>query len=61
MDQLPGLIDSIVPNRGDLIRADGAQPGTIEFLKSRGFGMIAARKGPGAFVKASRSCKGISW
>ena len=48
MDQLPGLITSVVRDPGDLVKADGSQPGTIEFLRSRGFGVVAARKGPGS-------------
>jgi phage terminase large subunit len=48
MDQLPGLIASVVHDPGDMIRADSSQSGTIEFLTARGFGAVAARKGPGS-------------
>jgi phage terminase large subunit len=48
MDQLPALIASVVRDPGDLIRADSSQPGTIEFLQSRGFGVTPARKGQGS-------------
>ena len=46
MDQLPGLVAAVVRDPGDLVRADSSQPGTIEFLQSRGFGVAPARKGP---------------
>ena len=44
----PSLLESVVHDRGDLVRADSSQPGTIEFLRSRGFGVVPARKGPGS-------------
>jgi phage terminase large subunit len=51
MDHLPSLIRSVVNNDGDIIRADSSQPGTIEFLATRGINVIPARKGPGS-IKA---------
>ena len=49
MDQLPGLIDFRRPrSRRSDQRRQFSQPGTIEFLRSRGFGVVAARKGPGS-------------
>jgi len=48
MDQLPHLVRSVIRDEGDLVRADSSQPGTIEFLTSRGLNITAARKGPGS-------------
>lgn len=48
LDQLPELIASIVHDPGDLIRADSSQPQTIDYLQSRGYGVVPARKGPGS-------------
>jgi len=49
MDQLPTLILAVVDSADDLIKADSSQPGTIEFLNTRGFpNLIGAKKGPGS-------------
>ncbi|MBO4228434.1 PBSX family phage terminase large subunit [Bradyrhizobium neotropicale] len=48
MDELPTLIRGVIENDRDLIKADSSQPGTIEFLKRRGFNVVAAHKGPGS-------------
>jgi phage terminase large subunit len=49
MDQLPTLIRSVVDGDFDLVKADSSQPGTIEFLNSRGFpNVVPAKKGPGS-------------
>jgi len=49
MDQLPSLIRVVVDSDYDIIRADSSQPGTIDFLNSRGFpNLIGAKKGPGS-------------
>ena len=53
--QLPAMIDSVIDDRDDLIKADSSQPQTIEHLQSQGFNMVGAKKGPGS-VKA-----GINW
>ena len=47
-EQLPALLNSIVHDPGDLVRADGSRPETIDFLQRRGFGVRAARKGAGS-------------
>lgn len=52
---VPALIDSVVEDSGDYIKADSSQPGTIEHLSSQGYNIEGARKGPGS-VKA-----GINW
>lgn len=52
---LPAMMDSVLDDREDLIKADSSQPGTIEHLCSQGFNMVGAKKGPGS-VKA-----GINW
>jgi phage terminase large subunit len=48
MDQLPMLVRSVTRDDGDLIKADSSQPGTIEFLQSRGINVQPAKKGPGS-------------
>lgn len=48
LDQLPLLLDAVLHDRGDLVRADSSQPGMIEFLNARGFGVRPARKGKGS-------------
>lgn len=48
MDQLPHLIRSVTDGAEALIKADSSQPGTIEFLSSRGFHIVPAKKGPGS-------------
>jgi phage terminase large subunit len=60
MDQLPALIASVVRDPGDLVRADSSQPGTIEFLQSRGFGAVAARKGQGSVREGITFLQGLS-
>lgn len=52
---LPAMMDSVIDDRDDLIKADSSQPGTIEHLQSQGFNIVGAKKGPGS-VKA-----GINW
>ncbi len=61
MDQLPTLINSIVGDRGDLIRANSSQPGIIEFLRSRGFGAVGARKGAGSVREGVMLLQGYQW
>lgn len=48
MEQLPDLVRSVVRDDGDLVKADSSQPGTIEFLNSRGLNVVGAKKGPGS-------------
>jgi phage terminase large subunit len=48
MEQLPDLVRSVIHHDSDLVRADSSQPGTIEFLQSRGLNIQRARKGPGS-------------
>jgi phage terminase large subunit len=48
MDQLPQMVRSITREDGDLVRCDSSQPGTIEFLQSRGINAMPAKKGPGS-------------
>ena len=55
MDQLPQLVRSVTREDGDLVKCDSSQPGTIEFLQSRGINAVSAKKGPGS-VKT-----GILW
>ena len=56
MDQLPHLVRSVTRVDGDLVKCDSSsQPGTIEFLQSRGINALPAKKGPGS-VKS-----GILW
>jgi phage terminase large subunit len=55
MDQLPHMVRSVIRDEGDLVKADASQPGTIEFLQSRGLNVFPAKKGPGS-VKS-----GILW
>jgi phage terminase large subunit len=50
MDGLPNLIRSVCRQDGDIIKADSSQPGTIEFLTSRGLNVVAARKGAGSVM-----------
>ena len=59
MDQLPNLIESVVADRGDLVMADNSQPGTIEFLAARGFGVIPARKGKGSVREGVQYLQGF--
>jgi phage terminase large subunit len=42
---LPGLLDQVVHNRGDLVWCDSARPETIEALANVGYGARAVRKG----------------
>ena len=53
--QLPSGMDTVIDDRGDLIKCDSSQPGTIEHLNSQGFLCHGAKKGPGS-VKS-----GITW
>jgi phage terminase large subunit len=55
MENLPDMVRSVVFADGDLVMADSSQPGTIEFLQSRGLNVRPARKGQGS-VKT-----GILW
>jgi phage terminase large subunit len=55
MDQLPHMVRSVTRQDGDLVKCDSSQPGTIEFLQSRGINAQPAKKGPGS-VKS-----GILW
>ena len=55
MDQLPHLVRSVTREDGNLVKCDSSQPGTIEFLQSRGINAQPAKKGPGS-VKS-----GILW
>jgi phage terminase large subunit len=55
MDHLPYMIRQVTREDGDLIKADSSQPGTIDFLQSRGINAVPAKKGPGS-VKS-----GILW
>jgi phage terminase large subunit len=55
MDQLPHMVRSVTRVDGDLVKVDSSQPGTIEFLQSRGINAQPAKKGPGS-VKT-----GILW
>jgi phage terminase large subunit len=48
MDQLPHMVRSVTREDGDLVRCDSSQPGTIEFLQSRGINAVPAKKGPGS-------------
>lgn len=48
MDQLPHMVRSVTRQDGDLIMCDSSQPGTIEFLQSRGINVQPAKKGPGS-------------
>jgi phage terminase large subunit len=48
MDQLPAVIGSVTRNSGDIVYADSSQPGTIQFLQSRGVNVLGARKGQGS-------------
>lgn len=48
MDQLPMLVRSVTRDDGDLVKSDSSQPGTIEFLQSRGINAQPAKKGPGS-------------
>jgi phage terminase large subunit len=48
MDQLPHMVRSVTREDGDLVRCDSSQPGTIEFLQSRGINAMPARKGSGS-------------
>jgi hypothetical protein len=45
MEQIPGMLDSILNDRGDLVTADGANPIVLDFLQSKGFAIYPARKG----------------
>jgi phage terminase large subunit len=48
MDHLPHLVRSVTREDGDLVKCDSSQPGTIEFLQSRGINAMPAKKGPGS-------------
>jgi phage terminase large subunit len=48
MDQLPHMVRSVTREDGDRVCCDSSQPGTIEFLQSRGINAIPAKKGPGS-------------
>jgi len=48
MDQLPHMVRSVTREDGDLVKCDSSQPGTIEFLQSRGINAVPAKKGPGS-------------
>jgi phage terminase large subunit len=52
---LPSAMDAVVESRDDPIVADSSQPGSIDHLRSAGFNVLPAKKGPGS-VKA-----GINW
>jgi len=55
MDQLPHMVRAVTRQDGDTVKCDSSQPGTIEFLQSRGINAQSAKKGPGS-VKS-----GILW
>lgn len=55
MDQLPHMVRSVTREDGNLVKCDSSQPGTIEFLQSRGINAQPAKKGSGS-VKT-----GILW
>ena len=48
MDQLPHMVRSVTREDGDRVCCDSSQPGTIEFLQSRGINAMPAKKGPGS-------------
>jgi len=48
MDQLPAMVRSVTREDGNLVKCDSSQPGTIEFLQSRGINAQPAKKGPGS-------------
>jgi phage terminase large subunit len=48
MDQLPHMVRSVTREDGDRVCCDSSQPGTIEFLQSRGINAVPAKKGPGS-------------
>lgn len=55
MQQLPMMVRAVIADDSDVVTADSSQPGTIDYLNSKGLNIVAARKGPGS-VKA-----GINW
>jgi phage terminase large subunit len=57
---LPELLDSQVGDRGDLIRADGSWPQTIEYLQSKRFAVHAAAKGPGSVKEGVKFLQGFT-
>jgi phage terminase large subunit len=45
-ERVPELLDSILPDRGELVTADSADPRLIDYLRSVGFAVRAAEKPP---------------
>jgi len=60
MDALPAMMRTVLTNDSDLVKADSSQPGTIEFLQSRGFNVHAAKKGPGSVKSGINFLQGYS-
>lgn len=48
MERLPSLVRGVVNADDDPVRCDSSQPGTIEYLQSRGLNIMPAKKGPGS-------------
>ena len=48
MERLPALVRGVVNADDDPVRCDSSQPGTIEYLQSRGLNIMPAKKGPGS-------------
>ena len=42
------MVRGVTRQDGDLVKCDSSQPGTIEFLQSRGINAMPAKKGPGS-------------
>ena len=51
---------NLTVSRGDLIRADGSWPQTIEYLQSKRFGVHAATKGPGSVKEGVKFLLGFT-
>ncbi|RAZ88508.1 hypothetical protein DPM33_23575 [Mesorhizobium hawassense] len=57
-DDLPGLIDEVIDDRGDAVICDTNEQRTTAALTRKGFNLINAEKGPGSVVAGVRWLRG---
>jgi len=60
IDETPALFDSVPGSRDWPIRADGARPETISYMRRKGFNISAAEKWPGSVEDGIAHMKGFS-
>ncbi|GHE70073.1 terminase [Camelimonas fluminis] len=60
IDETPALFDSVPGSRDWPIKADGARPETISYMRRKGFNISAAEKWPGSVEDGIAHMKGFS-